>query len=71
MPDPAGERARERIKLSGDLPSPLDPKAGLRFLKSKLTETEPFYRPALIQVGPEHFVAEHDPHEGGQGLYAA
>jgi peptide/nickel transport system ATP-binding protein len=70
-PDPAKERSRKRIKLQGDLPSPLDPKASLRFLKSKLTEQAPFYRPALIEVSPGHWVAEHDPTEGRQGLYAA
>jgi oligopeptide/dipeptide ABC transporter ATP-binding protein len=70
-PDPAKERAKKRIKLHGDLPSPLDPKASLRFLKSKLTDKAPFYRPTLIEVGPGHWVAEHDPVEGGKGLYAA
>ena len=62
-PDPARERGKERIKLVGDLPSPLDPKASLRFLKSKLTEDAPFYRPQLIEVAPGHWVAEHDPVE--------
>src|SRR5690606_37614893 len=71
VPDPVRERERVRVKLSGDLPSPLDPRAGLRFLKSKLTESEPYYRPALIEVAPGHFVAEHDPHEGVAGLSAA
>jgi oligopeptide/dipeptide ABC transporter ATP-binding protein len=71
VPDPVKERTRTRVKLHGDLPSPLDPKAGLRFLKSRLTEAEPFYRPALIEVAPGHWVAEHDPAEGRAGLYAA
>jgi oligopeptide/dipeptide ABC transporter ATP-binding protein len=70
-PDPVKERARKRIKLQGDLPSPLDPKASLRFLKSKLTDQAPFYRPALIEAAPGHWVAEHDPAEGVGGLYAA
>jgi oligopeptide/dipeptide ABC transporter ATP-binding protein len=70
-PDPVMERAKTRIKLHGDLPSPLDPKASLRFLKSKLSDKAPFYRPALIEVAPGHWVAEHDPVEGGKGLYAA
>ena len=71
VPDPRVERARVRVKLQGDLPSPLDPKAGLRFLKSKLTEQAPFHRPVMIEVEPGHFVAEHDPAEGRAGLYAA
>jgi oligopeptide/dipeptide ABC transporter ATP-binding protein len=70
-PDPVKERSRQRIKLQGDLPSPLDPKASLRFLKSKLTDQAPFYRPALIQIAPGHWVAEHDPAEGRDGLFAA
>ena len=70
-PDPVKERSRKRIKLQGDLPSPLDPKASLRFLKSKLTDQAPFYRPALIEVSHGHWVAEHDPAEGREGLYAA
>ena len=65
-PDPALERSKARIKLVGDLPSPLDPKASLRFLKSKLTEDAPFYRPQLIEVAPGHWVAEHDPETAGR-----
>jgi oligopeptide/dipeptide ABC transporter ATP-binding protein len=57
-PDPRAERARKRELLTGDLPSPLDPRAQLTFLKSRLGE--PGYRPKLEQVAPGHFVAEHD-----------
>lgn len=65
IPDPAVERARKRVKLDGDLPSPMDPRAQLRFMKSKLVD-EPGveqYRPQLIEVSPGHWVAEHDPAE--------
>jgi oligopeptide/dipeptide ABC transporter ATP-binding protein len=63
IPDPQIERNRERVKLSGDLPSPLDSRAQLRFLKSRLIDddTAEQYRPALIEVTPGHWVAEHDP----------
>jgi peptide/nickel transport system ATP-binding protein len=57
-PDPRAERAKKRELLTGDLPSPLDPKAQLTFLKSRLADAD--YRPKLEQVAPEHFVAEHD-----------
>jgi oligopeptide/dipeptide ABC transporter ATP-binding protein len=57
-PDPRAERMRKRELLTGDLPSPLDPKAQLSFLTSRLDQ--PGYRPKLIEVAPSHFVAEHD-----------
>ena len=57
-PDPRAEQAKKRELLTGDLPSPLDPRAQLNFLKSRLGD--PGYRPKLEQVTPGHFVAEHD-----------
>jgi ABC-type microcin C transport system duplicated ATPase subunit YejF len=57
-PDPRAERARKRELLTGDLPSPLDPRAQLTFLKSRLNT--PDYRPLLEEITPSHFVAEHD-----------
>jgi oligopeptide/dipeptide ABC transporter ATP-binding protein len=63
IPDPSAERARERIRLPGELPSPLDPRAALRFLPSKLAAGEVEYVPRLDQVAPGHWVAEHDPLE--------
>jgi peptide/nickel transport system ATP-binding protein len=57
-PDPRAERLRKRELLTGDLPSPLDPRAQLTFLKSRLGE--PGYHPKLEQVAAGHFVAEHD-----------
>ncbi|WP_440958746.1 dipeptide ABC transporter ATP-binding protein [Oceanicaulis sp. LC35] len=63
IPDPEIEKTRERLKLTGDLPSPLDSRAQLRFMKSKLVDDEDAeqYRPELIEVTPGHWVAEHDP----------
>ena len=70
-PDPVQERARERVKLVGDLPSPLDPRASLRFMKSRLTDGAPWYRPRLVETSPGHWVAEHDPADGVAGLTVA
>jgi len=63
IPDPQLERTRSRIKLPGELPSPLDPKAALRFLPSRLAAGDTGYVPQLEEVAPGHFVAEHDPLE--------
>ena len=62
IPDPKLERAKNRVKLSGDLPSPLDTRAQLNFLKSKLIDDPEAeqYRPKLMEVGPGHLVAEFD-----------
>lgn len=61
IPDPVAERARERIRLPGELPSPLDTRASLRFLPSKLAAGEDEYVPQLDEVSEGHLVAEHDP----------
>jgi peptide/nickel transport system ATP-binding protein len=60
VPDPRVERTRQRLKLPGELPSPLDPNAAYRFLPSR-RGTGPL--PALEEVVPGHWVAEHDPIE--------
>jgi peptide/nickel transport system ATP-binding protein len=61
IPDPEIEKARPRVRLEGDLPSPMDPRAQLRFMKSKLVAgSGPQYRPLLQEVAPGHWVAEHD-----------
>ncbi len=63
IPDPRIERARQRLKIPGELPSPLDPRAALRFLPSKLEAGMVDYVPRLMQPAPGHYVAEHDPLE--------
>ena len=62
IPDPKLERAKKRVRLTGELPSPLDTRAPLIFLKSKAIDDPDAeqYRPKLIEVAPGHFVAEHD-----------
>jgi oligopeptide/dipeptide ABC transporter ATP-binding protein len=59
IPDPKVERAKPRVRLSGDLPSPLDTRAQLSFLKSKLIDNfdAEQYRPKLIEVSPGHLLA--------------
>jgi peptide/nickel transport system ATP-binding protein len=62
VPDPKIERAKPRALLTGDLPSPLDSRASLTFLKSKMIDDPDAeqYVPKLIEVAPGHLVAEHD-----------
>ena len=62
VPDPKLERAKPRAKIAIDLPSPLDTRAQLTFLKSKVIDDPDAaqYRPQLIEVAPGHLVAEHD-----------
>ena len=63
VPDPRIERSRRRISSAGELPSALDPEAGLRFLRTRIRAGETDYVPRLVEVAPGHFVAEHDPLE--------
>jgi len=62
VPDPKMERSKPRAKIALELPSPLDTRAQLTFLKSKLIDDPDAeqYRPKLIEVAPGHLVAEHD-----------
>jgi oligopeptide/dipeptide ABC transporter ATP-binding protein len=63
IPDPAVERTRRRVKLAGEPPSPMDPRAALRFLPSRLPvdPNAPIFAPELKEVAPGHLVAEFDP----------
>jgi peptide/nickel transport system ATP-binding protein len=63
IPDPVAERAKPRRILPAELPSPLDTRSPLIFLKSKRIDDPDAeqYRPSLVEVAPGHFVAEHDP----------
>ncbi len=63
VPDPRIEKTRQRIKIPGELPSPLDPGASLRFLTSKLAAGDRNYVPEFRKVDVQHWVAEHDPLE--------
>jgi len=63
IPDPAIERGRQRVRLTGEPPSPLDPRSALRFLPSRRSDdrSAPVYVPRLIEATPGHLVAEFDP----------
>ncbi|MBL8771591.1 MAG: dipeptide ABC transporter ATP-binding protein [Phenylobacterium sp.] len=63
IPDPAIERTRKRLRLTGEPPSPMDPLAAFRFLPSRLPAdpSAPVLPPALREVAPGHLVAEFDP----------
>jgi oligopeptide transport system ATP-binding protein len=63
VPDPKAERQKKRRELPPELPSPLDTRSALMFLKSKRVDDPDAeqYVPKLLEVAPGHFVAEHDP----------
>jgi oligopeptide/dipeptide ABC transporter ATP-binding protein len=62
IPDPRIERTRQRVKLKGEPPSPLDPRSAFRFLPSRAPAdvNAPFALPELREVAPGHLVAEFD-----------
>jgi len=71
VPDPEVERTRERILLTGDLPSPADPPTGCRFhtrcpfRQETRCDTE---LPVLREISPGHTVACHFAEEIASGL---
>ena len=61
VPDPEVERNKTRIKLEGEVPSPINPKPGCRFAP-RCSYAKPIcseQTPILKEVEKEHFVACH------------
>ena len=61
IPDPEIERARKRIMLEGDVPSPINPLPGCRF-KARCKYAEPRCSesmPEFKEVSKDHFIACH------------
>jgi len=62
IPDPVRERTRKRIRIEGEPPSPMDPRAAYRFAPSRLPvdPSAPILAPELREVSPGHLVSEFD-----------
>ncbi|MFA7411810.1 MAG: oligopeptide/dipeptide ABC transporter ATP-binding protein [Tissierellaceae bacterium] len=62
IPNPEIQRSRKRIMLEGDVPSPINPKPGCRFVDRCAQATEICRKetPAFEEKRPNHFAACHN-----------
>jgi len=60
-PDPDYSQSKERIQLDGEIPSPINPSPGCRFVTRCMSAKEACYleTPIIKEVEKEHFVACH------------
>jgi len=60
-PDPVLEKTRQRIMLEGDVPSPINPPNGCKFVDrcNKAMDMCRENKPEMMEIEPEHFVACH------------
>jgi len=60
-PDPDYSQSKERIHLDGEIPSPINPSPGCRFVTRCMSAKEACYSetPIIKEVEKEHFVACH------------
>jgi len=65
IPDTSRREKRERIRLEGDVPSPIDPPPGCRFHTRcwKATDVCRTQVPPLVEIAPRHEVACHHPED--------
>ncbi len=80
LPDPAAQRARTRIELQGDVPSPANPPSGCRFhtrcwkAQQVCSEVDPVLRVIRVSTGStgaEQLAACHFPEEAQAGWESA
>jgi oligopeptide transport system ATP-binding protein len=65
IPDPEVEESRKRIALQGDVPSPINPPQGCKFVGRCQFASEKckIEKPNLVEISPRHYAACHLCHQ--------